>query len=167
MSRGLGWLQREILATLEDAKRAPWGNKGFNAYVGYGGEWSEQPSKTWRWMRPGWVRYRGACVRLHEGWYDLQASEVYLARKHQRLDYNDRSLSPAWRAAFSRAVAGLVHRQKLIPAKYLIPLYEIDEDSSAAEQVEYLSDGVYLSLRRHSRHLRFVSVNVSELTLRV
>ena len=161
MSRGLGWLQRDILATLEDAKRAPWGQEGFNEYMGYGGEWSEQPSPTWRWMRPGWVRYRGACVRLSDGWYDLRASDVYLCRKHRRFDYDDRSASPAWRAAFSRAVASLVQRRQLIPAKSLIPLHEFDEDSDVAGRIERLSDGLYLSVRRHESRLRFVCLGLN------
>jgi hypothetical protein len=37
LSRGLGWLQREILATLEEAKQAPWGKSGFPEYVGWRG----------------------------------------------------------------------------------------------------------------------------------
>jgi hypothetical protein len=50
-----------------------------------------------------------------------------------------------------------VHRRQLVRPRYLAAVEEIDEDSHAPEQVEYLADGVYL--RVQSRQLRFVSVN--------
>jgi hypothetical protein len=116
-------------------------------------------------MRTGWVRYRGACVRLAPGWYDLRASAVYLARKHRRLDYGGNP-SPAWSVAFCRAVRGLVQRGQLLRPSFLVPLAEIDEDSPVpvTEHVEFLDDGAYL--RVQSPQLRFVSVNPKILALR-
>lgn len=151
MSRGLGWLQREILATLDDAKQ--------QAHSYRGCEWQEHPGKTherwaslhWRWDRPGWVRCCGARVRIADQVYDLRASLAYLTQKHNKL-YCGKFTEEAFTAAFSRAAHGLVQRGSLRKLD-LVPLAEYDEEKGG--DVHFLSDGLFLFARDHQ--LRFVS----------
>lgn len=68
MSRGLGWMQREILATLDDAKAAPV-KHSLGRGIGSLG-------------RPGRVNVQGETVDLPDGVYDLRASVWVLAERH-------------------------------------------------------------------------------------
>src|SRR5271167_1128329 len=104
MSKGLGALQREILETLEDARHDRRGYRGF----GGGSHWPVGH----RWSLPGWVKVDGNTVRLGLTAYDLRASCMYLARKH---DQTDRARYASFSASFSRAVATLIKRGDLIP----------------------------------------------------
>lgn len=147
MSRGLGHLQRDILATLDTAKEAATTATG--PYRGYGGEARSTP---WRWNRPGWVRYWGHCVQLASDVYDLAASSKYLARQSRALGYAKETL-PAFSAAFSRAVKGLVQRDRLTPL-WLVPLLDVDEHAPQHDRIEYQADGLYLLVM--NRQCRFV-----------
>ena len=137
MSRGLGWLQVEILATLEEAK-------GF--YRSYcGGHWDV----------PTWSYPRGGRVLLADGMYDLRTSCKYLARKHGRLQACPAFISEVFQSAFSRAVRTLVSRGKLRPLS-LVPLVEAENAATDNGPVLQLSDGLFLNAT--GRQARFVSV---------
>lgn len=142
MSRGIGTLQRKILATLEEAKRDTWHYPG-----SYREEnWSNSP--TWRWDRPGWVTYRGARFRLADEVYDLRASLVYLAEREGGYSHA-RFVAPTFQAAFSRAVKGLCERG-FLRVLTLVPVAEYERG-----RLESLADGEYMLLACRQR--RFVS----------
>ena len=147
MSKGPGWLQREILDTLEDAKNAK------RSYRGSAFQENLAGSKTWRWDRAGWVWYRKHCVRLAERVYDLQASARYLATKHRRTQAGGQWQTETFQAAFSRSARGLVKRGTLIRLT-LVPLAEFDGDAHT-ELIDLLADQTHY-LHYYSPRTRFV-----------
>jgi hypothetical protein len=112
MTREIGWLQREILETLEDAKAAPVWYKGGRAHVPY----ADRPGIDWE---PGWVMAGGSSVRLPDRVYDLRASCRFLAERHGKTHTSREERHPptwvdtAFQASFSRAVRTLVRRGAL------------------------------------------------------
>lgn len=121
MSRGLGRVQRDILATLDTAKQAAPFYKGG---TGRGAWWV----RDWQ---PGIVGHWGREARLPDGVYDLRCSLRYLLIRDGLLP--DQQHPPSWttnpdpenpdsrayeryRVAFSRAVRSLVARGLLIEA---------------------------------------------------
>ena len=82
MSRELGSLQKEILDTLDEAKRDRTGYRGFSG---------EKISLTFppghRWTLPGWVTVGRNTVRLGLYVYDLRTSCAFLARRHAKIEY--------------------------------------------------------------------------------
>ena len=132
MGRGLGRVQRDILATLEEAKAAMPRYQGARWGPPYGHE-----------GEPGWVSSRGGRVRLPDGVYDLRCSLRYLARRDGQVyaQGEERGLgyvSEGYRVAFSRAARGLLRRGLLVAVS-----------PHSGRPVERRSDG-----RRHE--VRFV-----------
>lgn len=108
MSKGLGSLQTEIIATLDEAKNDRNGYRGFKGeYAG-----SHLPPGH-RWTLPGWVKVGRNTVRLGLSVYDLRASRMFLARRHERLDYG--KLQYSFVAGFLRAATTLIKRGLLTP----------------------------------------------------
>jgi hypothetical protein len=145
MSRGLGKLQREILETLDDAKRH------FGEDYSYHGGFTKFGIAA-RWKLPGWVVHRGAAFRLGEAMYDLRASCRYLAHRHDALD-RGRWLDPRFQASFSRAVRSLVKRGLLVP-KHLLRIEDYDEETAHHAQIQHLKEGMYVFVSE--RQVRFV-----------
>ena len=143
MSRGLGTLQQRILATLDLAKQAAPRYRG----SGEGVLGSACRGVPLRIDPAGWIWYRDGCVQLADDVYDLRCSAAYLAELSGVSPY----IRGPFRAAFCRAVRGLVHRKQLIPLSG-VPLRQVDQDYPAG--VEWLADGAYLCW--HSRQVRFV-----------
>ena len=96
MSSGIGWLQREILETLDDAKSSGVHYQGGNHF----------------WMKPGSVVSRGREWQMPADVYDLRASLKFLAKKHGAITHCD-FVAEAFRCAFSRAVRRLIATEKL------------------------------------------------------
>jgi hypothetical protein len=96
MSRGLGWLQREILDTLDVAATGP--GAGTDA-------------------RPRGVSVEGLWVTVPDDVYDMRASCYYLATRHQQTVYDiisqKRCVRAAFQTSFSRAVKTLIVRGHL------------------------------------------------------
>jgi len=147
MSRGLGWLQKEILATLDEAKGAA-AKKVGHYYRGDDTE-AQHDGRPWRWSLPGWVYCHGAHVRLADDVYDLRCSRAHLAQMHRALDYG--YVTNAFTAAVSRACAGLVFRGHLTPIN-MVPIVDYEEDHHLIHE---LSDGLYLHVPSQ-RQCRFV-----------
>ena len=136
MSRGLGWLQGEILATLEEAKET---------YRNYcGGNWDVPP-----WSYP-----RGGRVCLADGVYDLRVSGRFLWKKHRKAIHANLQ-TEAFQAAFSRANRTLVSRGQLQPLS-LVSLLKAENTATDNGPVFQLSDGLFLNAT--GRQARFVSV---------
>ena len=153
MSRGLGSLQKEILDTLEDARRDR------NGYRGFSGEECRGVGEHWpaghRWTLPGWVKVGRNAVRLGLNVYDLRASCAFLARRHGKLDNG--TIKPSFASAFSRAAASLVKRGLLSPVEGALPIADFDEDKSAQRDlIHELHDGMYLLIEQ--KQARFVRV---------
>ena len=133
MSRGLGWLQREIIDTLEEAKQQTTRYKGAGYYGGYG---------------PGWIKCRGIDIELADHVYDLRASMIYLARKHNRISHCSYAES-AFQASFSRAVRGLTKRG-LLKNLDLVPvvgnLDKIHNTYDYNGPIMDLADGTFLAI---------------------
>jgi hypothetical protein len=145
MSRGLGKMQREILGTLDEAKRH------FGEDYSYRGGFNEFGIAP-RWKLPGWVVHRGAVFRLGETIYDLRASCRYLAQRHDGLDRGC-WLELRFQASFSRAVRGLLKRRLLV-AHHLVRIEDYDRDTSQHAQIQHLNDGLYVFVSE--RQARFV-----------
>ncbi len=139
MSRGLGRLQREIMDTLDAAKRGD----GTNHEWGFGDRKIMSLGTSYHGGRPA---YRGfdpdngqtpyiVTMRGHKGLlpdevYDLRCSRMYLSklRPAKRLfqDYKGHeSSTSSFAASFSRAVRGLVERGYLEPVEFV---HDDDED---------------------------------------
>jgi hypothetical protein len=105
VSRGLGTLQREILATLDAAKAEPFPYPG-----GVSG-----PN--------GYAVSHGRVLVLPEDVFDLRASSRFLAKRHDaviRARTGRETVSPSFTASFSRAVRGLLARGALVPANLFV-----------------------------------------------
>lgn len=139
MSRGLGQLQRDILATITEAKESS---------VLYRGSTTNK-SDPLPYCLPGWVVYRGVSFRLPESVYDLRASARHLANLRGAVRSGG-YIREAFQAAFSRAVAGLVSRRLLLPVDRI--------HASAVERDRHgvADDGVIPI--DHRRTVRFVVV---------
>ncbi len=130
MSRGLGEMQREILDTLDEAKRAAPRYQGGRDY-GYFATRRCVFDETTDFSEPYWAeRYAddtpGRVVRNGAEWmmpadvYDLRASLRYLAKRHGRCRSNINTpgavhVNEEYRASFSRAVRRLVEDGYLVP----------------------------------------------------
>ncbi len=151
MSQGLGLLQREILDTLDDAKRAHCRYRGFSGEEAFGHD-SWPPG--YRWTLPGWVSVNGNAVRLSIQAYDLRASCNFLARRHGKYEVG---IAPSFSAGFSRAAAALVERGLLIAYENLLPIEDCDEDRiGRRDRIRELQGGKYLTLKGRYQ-IRFVS----------
>ncbi len=114
MSRGLGWLQREILATLDEAKATPLRYAGGRSMPYHGG--------------PGRVAVRGFEVELPTSVYDLRASMQFLARRHGKTYHNilgatsvyasREVIDDCFRISFYRAARSLIRRGLLLWCNY-------------------------------------------------
>jgi hypothetical protein len=145
MSRGLGKLQREILDTLDEAKRH-FIEEQYRGGDGGGGYGSDS-----RWNRPGWVKHAGATFRIGLLIYDLRASCCYLATRHSAFEYGHH-LQPRFQAAFSRAARGLVKRDLLRTVRVL-PIEEWDEDHPPSQVLD-LDTGPHVFVS--DKQVRFV-----------
>ena len=118
MSRGLGWLQREILDTLDEARAAkPVYRGGTSAGREMFRDWlkasaGDRNDDVDFDAGPGWVVTYSTELQLPEGVYDLRASCAFLATRHDAT-YAGRYLRGSFQASFSRAVRGLVQRGHL------------------------------------------------------
>ena len=108
MSRGLGWMQREVLATLDAAEAAP---------LRYDRGRAMPPAGM-----PGRVVLQGEEVDLPDGVYDLRASVQFLARRHGQASGRPQGRSPYaaparihedFRISFYRAARSLIRRGHL------------------------------------------------------
>jgi hypothetical protein len=98
MSRGIGRLQRAMLAAWEPAK------------------WSGATYRGNSWGYINTVVARGREIDLGDHLYDARAVCRYVAREQGRLDHLGHP-TPAFTAAFSRALRGLVRRGYLLPSR--------------------------------------------------
>lgn len=149
MSRGLGKLQLEILATLDDAKwkQDSYSGSGMSLVSGL---------RDVRWHHPGWITRGRWLARIAEDVYDLRAScRFIMAQRGVRPGGN---AAYALQAAFSRAVRGLVDRGVLIHLT-LVPVADWEDE---LEGVERLSDGNYIHYR--DKQVRFVKLATLTLT---
>lgn len=138
MSKGLGWLQHEIINTLEEAKQETRSYRGAGYYGGKG---------------PGWVKCRGINAELAPGVYDLRASALYLAKKHNGISHAN-YIDSTFQASFSRAVRGLIDRG-IIEALDLVPIVKYPNIHNVYNnKILDLADGVYLNT--DSRQSRFI-----------
>jgi len=135
MSRGLGRLQRDILASLDTAKN--------QQHYYHGGNGDE--------LHPGWLIVQRAVVRIPGDVYDLRASARFLAREQGALGDVVKEIVPAFRSAFSRAVGSLL-RDGDLTAVSMLPVEACERDRQ--QTVQLLADGDYIVL--HSRQTRFV-----------
>src|SRR5262245_7769253 len=103
MSRGLGAVQREILATLQVAKMATTYSKNGIAYAGC----KTRFYHPLPYCAPGWVWYHRNCVWLADQVFDLRASSTYLKR-WRGLGMQD--CNSSFTSAFSRAIKTLLVR---------------------------------------------------------
>lgn len=138
MSRGLGKLQREIIATLEEAKQTMVSYHGSAWYPG-----------VVPFCEPGWVYYKGTIVQLREDVYDIRASFKFLASRHR-----ERFHESVFQASFSRAVKGLVTRRILEVLNRQVPIINYGPD--AQPRVHFLSDGEFFDIWG-IRQIRFVA----------
>ena len=108
MNRGLGWLQRELLASLEASTTA--------ARTFRGGVTTRRspPGASSPRARRVAHSYRQV-IELPDGVYDLLALGAFVAhaQPRERLDA-DGNLTGRFRAGFSKAVRGLVNRGWLV-----------------------------------------------------
>jgi len=133
MSRGLGKMQRLILASLKPAKQAH--VEGKLSYIGAANftnviHQSDHPGETL-------VRQGGEFMTLDEDVYDLRATLRYVAirlsarpgkRKRRPVSLDRRVIDNAFRITFMNAVRSLVERGLLIPC-----------DAGDAKQLRFVS----------------------------
>jgi hypothetical protein len=157
MSRGLGRLQRDIIATLDEAKVAlPRYLGGRAAERAEWSQWFRQryPNHAEYPAGPGWVIAHGREVRLADGIYDLRASLAYLARRDNQISHCS-YVRGAYQAGFSRAVRGLVRRGLLEPLRFLVPIDCLGEGvETDLCRTLALADGLYAAVS--GRQVRFV-----------
>lgn len=139
MSRGLGELQREVLAALPKSKAECLDYRGGGSYP----DWDPLPFSL-----PGWVYYRRSCVRLADDVYDMLAVG-HLLKQSRRFRLSDSTA--AFLAAYSRAVRTLLARGIIKPLT-TVPIQAVDEDPNGL--VHELADGQYLMVSRDCK--RFV-----------
>lgn len=162
MSRGLGKLQREIIETLDDAKRyfADPANGVEKSFLGHA--FTSLPSYKGgspfyrdgdpRLEQPGWVTAHGGIFRIIDNAYDLRASAAYLMKRRGLDPYRDLGVV-VFEASFSRAVRTLVQRGLLHHLKYIVPIASADD--FRPPRVEKLADGDYVQVS--GRQVRFVT----------
>ena len=151
MSRGLGALQRRILATLDEAKATQL------YYRGAEGGWDYNARTDKLIPIPvAWLALREMTVELPPGVYDLRCSAAYLAKHDDH--YSQGGVSRAFAASFARATHGLV-RQGLLARLYVVPV---------ARVIQPRHSRTATCFRWASSQLRFVtlSANPIGLTLR-
>jgi hypothetical protein len=141
MSRGLGKLQREILATLPIAQGAVGEYRG-----GY-----------WKWK--GWVTSGGCSLKLADGVYDLRAVLRVLAMARGEMETRGLPyIRTGFRVSFNRAVASLIQRGELEVLK-LVPVADWEpENCYGRRRIHHLADGLFFSA---CSERRFVRVPVS------
>jgi hypothetical protein len=145
MGSGLGSLQREIIGTLDEAKRD---RKGYRGFAG-------ETLAGHRWTLPGWVKVGRNTVRLGLNVYDLRASCAFLARRHDKLDHG--TINPSSASVFSRAAATLIKRGLLSPVESALSIEDFDEDRTERRDlilIHKLQDGMYLLIEQ--KQSRFV-----------
>ena len=162
MSRGLGALQREILETLDDAKRyfADSANGVEKSFLGhtftsmpsYRGGSPAYSKRDPRWVQPGWVTAYDGIFRVKDNVYDLRASAKYIAKLHNALNRMG-GIERTFEASFSRAVRTLVRRGLLHHLKHIVPVAAVDD--YRPPRIERLADGDYVSVP--GRQVRFVT----------
>jgi hypothetical protein len=153
-SSGLGSLQREILDTLDDARRDRNGYRGFKGERCRDGERDYWPTGH-RWTLPGWVTVGRNTVRLGLNVYDLRASCAFLARRNSKIEL-DGTIKPAFAAGFSRAAATLIKRGLLSPVERALSIEDFDEDrAERRDLIHELQDGMYLLIEQ--KQARFVT----------
>jgi len=138
MSRGIGAMQRQILASLEPARAA-------------------QPSYD-----RGWVLYRRVDMLLVEGVYDLRVVSDYVRARRQIPAWQGERFAPM----FSRAVHGLVARG-LLQAVTTVPLVEVcyRRPCDAAAWIPFLGwERDHDCFYWRSRQLRFVKRQDNNVT---
>jgi hypothetical protein len=155
MSRGIGNLQREILDSLDDAKRyfADPANAvekqflgcSFTSYPKYKGGAPFFPDRSSHLVEPGWVTH-GRGFRIRDDIYDLRASCRYVAMRHDAIEPGGANggVNAAFQASFSRAARSLVRRGLLYPAGSIVPIVAID--TTRPPQVLHPADGDYVSV---------------------
>ncbi len=151
MSKGLGYLQRAILETLDLAKAETIYYTGSARQENYG-------FKNWKWDKPGWVFCEGCRVRIADSVYDLRASMKYLALKRGHTYCCGSFVEPSFQTAFSRAVRQLFNGGFLVKLE-LVPLAEYDGELDiwwGRSRVMLLADGLYLAA--YTSQSRFVMV---------
>ncbi len=162
MSRGLGRLQREILDTLDDAKQETVSYRGGYNHLALGREVLAAGRSRFDedfYRRLGIVvRDHGRKARLPEGVYDLAASRQHLRQAAPgRVDHGG-GATPAFQAAFSRAVRGLVQRGLLVPMVVVpVGVYDPDPDDPDDHEFRDCPDRTYYG----PRQIRFVRRNPS------
>lgn len=163
MSRGLGKLQAEILNTLEEAKQEIFD------YRGSCRQENRRNYNDWKWDKPGWVRCRNRKVLLADHVYDLRASMEHIATKMNCRSgagyinfmgveiYRRGQISDQFKAAFSRAVKGLIARGLIKPLG-MVPIKDYvrtpRDEWDYSSPVMYLKDGLFLSVSK--RQNRFI-----------
>jgi hypothetical protein len=165
MSRGLGKLQREIIETLDDAKRyfadpATAVEKQFMGYTfkswpSYKGGSPFFRDGDPRQEQAGWVTH-GRGFRIADNVYDLRASCRFLM-KQRDLDPN-RDHTWVFSIAFSRAVRSLVQRGLLCHLKHIVPI--VSADDHRPPYFEKLADGDYVNVS--GRQVRFVTRKIGK-----
>jgi len=152
MSRGLGSLQREILDTMDEAKR------GRTYYRGFSGETLRPGDRDYwppghRWTLPGWVKIGRNTVRLGLNVYDLRASCAFLARRHG--EHENGGIKKSFAGGFSRASATFIKRGLLSPVKSTLSIEDFDEDKSKRRDlIHELQGGMFLMIEQ--KQVRFV-----------
>jgi len=140
MSKGLGYLQHEILDSLKYSKtdKQLW-------YIGCD------------WMRdlPGWVIHRNKRFLLDDAMYDLRGVLKLMAKRNNKTYCNGSYVENSYQASFSRAVRGLEKRGVLnFPG--LIPIIDWDQK----EGLYFLSDGVFFFVSEKQRRFCTISENM-------
>jgi hypothetical protein len=133
MSKGLGWLQQEILNSLSQAKNT----ESFYTGKGFWGD--------------GYVHAHGFDVVLDDQVYDLRETLKHLAKKHEKIYAS--YVRGSFQASFSRAVKSLLKRGYL-KQLYIVPLKEARQQVDDCT-ITLLSDGLHLVAC--DRQIRFVT----------
>lgn len=125
MSRGLGKLQRSILASLNES-RCEDRYRGIDCHD------------------TRCVLFRGWTIRLAAGVFDMRAVQKCLARKAGKVYCGGGNyVRDSFQASFCRAMHGLVSRGYLqFPS--LIPVIEAERLTGSSESLHVLSDGLFV-----------------------
>jgi hypothetical protein len=161
LSRGLGKLQREILDTLEDAKRyfadpaqaveRQFLGITFKSFPSYLGSAPIFRDGDPRQLEPGWVQQEAGGFRIPETVYDLRASCRYLAIRHNAAYCV--GIEGRFQASFSRAVRSLVSRGALHHLRCIVPVVAVD--TFRPPRTHELADGTFVDTS--PKQVRFVT----------